>query len=153
MNPFNPAFALVFKFSFSQKELTAELVSVISHAYPTQQPLGVHMKSLCPATRLLLCGGVLGLTSLASSPASASEKDELASAQRMIVQVQASLERARIAAVQADPSERGRYFFDYQRANSDLKTISSGIDRYLEPTRAQPRDLSGVAGNYRRERP
>lgn len=111
------------------------------------------MKSLCPATRLLLCGGVLGLTSLASSPASASEKDELASAQLMIVQVQASLERARVAAVQADPSERGRYFFDYQRANSDLKTISSGIDRYLEPTRAQPRDLSGVAGNYRRERP
>lgn len=111
------------------------------------------MKSLRPTTRLLLCGGVLGLTSLASSPASASEKDELASAQRMIVQVQASLERARVASVQADPSERGRYFFDYQRANADLKTISSGIDRYLEPTRAQPRDLSGVAGNYRRERP
>lgn len=111
------------------------------------------MKSLRPATQLLLCGSVLGLTFLASSPASASEKDELASAQRMIVQVQASLERARVAAAQADPSERGRYFFDYQRANGDLKTISAGIDRYLEPTRAQPRDLSGVAGNYRRERP
>ncbi|POW52732.1 RAQPRD family integrative conjugative element protein (plasmid) [Pantoea piersonii] len=111
------------------------------------------MKSLRPATQLLLCGGVLGLTFLASSPASASEKDELASAQRMIVQVQASLERARVAAAQADPSERGRYFFDYQRANGDLKTISAGIDRYLVPTRAQPRDLSGVAGNYRRERP
>ncbi|MBK0003920.1 RAQPRD family integrative conjugative element protein [Erwinia sp. S63] len=111
------------------------------------------MKSLRLATQLLLCGGVLGLTFLASSPASASEKDELASAQRMIVQVQASLERARVTAAQADPSERGRYFFDYQRANDDLKTISTGIDRYLEPTRAQPRDLSGVAGNYRRERP
>ncbi|QCP62299.1 RAQPRD family integrative conjugative element protein [Pantoea sp. SO10] len=111
------------------------------------------MKSLCPATRLLFCGGVLGLITLASSPVSASEKDELASAQRMIVQVQASLERARVAAAQADPLERGRYFFDYQRANGDLKTISAGIDRYLEPTRAQPRDLSGLAGNYRRERP
>lgn len=111
------------------------------------------MKYLRPVTRLLLCGGVLGLTSLVSLPASASEKDELASAQRMIVQVQASLERARVAAAQADPSERGRYFFDYQRANGDLRTISTGIDRYLEPARAQPRDLTGVAGNYRRERP
>ncbi|WP_337024735.1 MULTISPECIES: hypothetical protein [unclassified Pantoea] len=55
------------------------------------------MKSLRPATQLLLCGGVLGLTFLASSPASASEKDELTSAQRMIVQVQASLERARVS--------------------------------------------------------
>ena len=80
-------------------------------------------------------------------------KDELASAQRMLVQVQVALERARVAAVQADPSERGRFFFDYARATSDLKTINAGIDRYLEPSRAQPRDGSAVAGNYRRERP
>lgn len=111
------------------------------------------MKSLRPATQLLLCGGVLGLTFLASSPASASEKDELASAKRMIVQVQASLERARVAAAQADLSERGRYFFDYQRVNDDLNTISTGIDHYMEPARAQPRDLTGVVGNYRQERP
>jgi len=59
----------------------------------------------------------------------------------------------RPAAAQENNAERGRYFFDYQRANADLRTISAGIDRYLEPSRAQPRDLSGVAGNYRRERP
>lgn len=71
----------------------------------------------------------------------------------MLIQVQAALERARVAAVQADPSERGRFFFDYARATADLKTINAGIDRYLEPSRAQPRDGSAVAGNYRRERP
>ena len=67
--------------------------------------------------------------------------------------VQASLERARVAAAQADPADRGRFFFDYRQATSDLNTIRSGIDRYLEPSRAQPRDPSYVAGNYRRERP
>ncbi|HDJ1464198.1 TPA: hypothetical protein PPO42_004851, partial [Serratia rubidaea] len=38
-------------------------------------------------------------------------------------------------------------------ATSDLNTINAGIDRYLEPSRAQPRDGGSVAGNYRRERP
>ncbi|HCR2099396.1 TPA: RAQPRD family integrative conjugative element protein [Enterobacter asburiae] len=82
-----------------------------------------------------------------------SEKDELASVQRQLDQVQASLERARVAAAQADPADRGRFLFDYRQATSDLNTIRSGIDRYLEPSRAQPRDPSFVAGNYRRERP
>lgn len=104
-------------------------------------------------TRRINAGCLLGLTLLAALPSQASEKDELASAQRMLIQVQSALERARVAAVQADPSERGRFYFDYQRATSDLKTINSGIDRYLEPSRAQPRDVGAVAGNYRRERP
>ncbi|EMX8466991.1 hypothetical protein AAH178_002883 [Serratia marcescens] len=106
-----------------------------------------------PVVRGLSAGCVLGLSLLSVFPVQASEKDELASAQRMLVQVQAALERARVAAVQADPSERGRFFFDYARATADLKTIHAGIDRYLEPSRAQPRDAGAVAGNYRRERP
>ncbi|MFV1478541.1 RAQPRD family integrative conjugative element protein [Serratia marcescens] len=106
-----------------------------------------------PVVRGLSVGCVLGLTLLSVFPAQASEKDELASAQRMLVQVQAALERARVAAVQADPSYRGRFFFDYARATADLKTIHAGIDRYQEPSRAQPRDGGAVAGNYRRERP
>ncbi|MFP1878517.1 RAQPRD family integrative conjugative element protein [Lonsdalea quercina] len=104
-------------------------------------------------TRRVGAGCLLGLTLLTALPALASEKDELASAQRMLIQVQSALERARVAAVQADPSEQGRFYFDYQRATSDIKTINAGIDRYLEPSRAQPRDVGAVAGNYRRERP
>lgn len=97
--------------------------------------------------------GLVLLTFLASAAAQASEKDELASVQRQLDQVQASFERARVAAAQADPADRGRFFFDYRQATSDLNTIRRGIDRYLEPSRAQPRDPSFVAGNYRRERP
>nr|WP_159465205.1 RAQPRD family integrative conjugative element protein [Scandinavium goeteborgense] len=103
----------------------------------------------------VVCGAscFLALTLLTALPAQASEKDELASAQRLLVQVQAALERARVAAVQADTPERGRFFFDYSRATTDLSTIDNGISRYLEPSRAQPRDAGSVAGNYRSERP
>lgn len=87
-----------------------------------------------PVVRGLGAGCLLGLTLLTALPAFAAEKDEQASAQRMLIQVQAALERARVAAVQADPSERGRFFFDYARATADLKTINTGIDRYLEPS-------------------
>ncbi|WP_228744745.1 MULTISPECIES: integrative conjugative element protein, RAQPRD family [Enterobacterales] len=89
--------------------------------------------------------GLVLLTFLASAAAQASEKDELASVQRQLDEVQASLERARVVAAQADPADRGRFFFDYRQATSDLNTIRSGIDRYLEPSRAQPREPSSVA--------
>ncbi len=88
--------------------------------------------------RGLGAGCLLGLTLLTALPAQAAEKDELASAQRMLIQVQAALERARVAAAQADPSERGRFFFDYARATADLKTINAGIDRYRSLARATP---------------
>ncbi|HDX8938036.1 MULTISPECIES: integrative conjugative element protein, RAQPRD family [Klebsiella] len=108
-----------------------------------------------PAWRYIACiPGITGLLLLAtlSTTVQAAEKDELASAQRQLDQVQASLERARVAAAQADPAEQGRFFFDYRQATSDLNTIRAGIDRYLEPSRSQPR-ASSVSGNYRRESP
>ncbi|HCD2884001.1 TPA: RAQPRD family integrative conjugative element protein [Klebsiella oxytoca] len=108
-----------------------------------------------PAWRYIACiPGITGLLLLAtlSTTVQAAEKDELASARRQLDQVQASLERARVTAVQSSPDEQGRFFFDYRQATSDLNTIRAGIDRYLEPSRSQPR-ASSVSGNYRRERP
>lgn len=101
----------------------------------------------------VIYGGLLGLSLLLVLPVQASEKDELASTQRLLNQVQASLERAREAAAQADPAERGRFYFDYQRATTDLNTIHAGLDHYLQPSRAQPRYTGSVTGQYRRERP
>ncbi|MCP1438555.1 RAQPRD family integrative conjugative element protein [Erwinia persicina] len=69
---------------------------------------------------------MLGLTLLIALPVHASEKDELASAQHLLIQIQAALERARVAAVQADRPEQGRFWFDYSRVTSDLKTINTG---------------------------
>ncbi|MDF7660233.1 RAQPRD family integrative conjugative element protein [Erwiniaceae bacterium L1_54_6] len=95
--------------------------------------------------------GITGLLFISAS-LHAAEKDELASVQRQLDQAQAALERARVAVAQADLAEHGRYFFDYRQATSDLNTIHAGIDRYLQPSKAQP-TTSNVTGNYRRERP
>jgi|GEM_PF-6123212 hypothetical protein len=49
--------------------------------------------------RGLGAGCLLGLTLLTALPAQSVEKDELASAQHMLIQVQAALERARVQAL------------------------------------------------------
>ena len=108
--------------------------------------------SPCRAGRLAGAAGMLFLFTLAI-PVQAAEQDELATAMRQLDQVQAALERARVAAVQSGSSEPSRYFFDYSRARADLETIRNGIDRYLTPSRAQPRTTTTVNGHYRRERP
>jgi RAQPRD family integrative conjugative element protein len=79
----------------------------------------------------------------------ASEKDELALVMKQLDQVQASLERARVVAVQDGQS--GRFHFDYLRATQDVNTMLRGIEFYLEPSRAQP-STSSVSGQYRQER-
>lgn len=83
----------------------------------------------------------------------ASELDELATTQRLLDQVQFSLDRARTVAAQSDPNNRRRYLFDYKKANEDLNTMRAGIDRYTQPSRAQPLDYGKVSGDYTRSRP
>jgi len=44
-----------------------------------------------------------------------------------------------------------RYHFDYPRLLADLAQVRLGLQTYLTPSRAQPRDLSKLSGDYRRE--
>ncbi|WP_416776379.1 RAQPRD family integrative conjugative element protein [Xenorhabdus budapestensis] len=97
--------------------------------------------------------GLLGLAVLCMPRAHAAEKDELASAMRLIEQVQMALERASIAENQSDTAKRPRYNFDYPRIQADLNTIKAGIDHYLTPSRAQPRESGTLSGYYRQENP
>ncbi|WP_413730130.1 RAQPRD family integrative conjugative element protein [Sodalis sp. RH22] len=46
------------------------------------------------------------------------------------------------------PNERARYHFDYARLHADLERIHSGVQDYLVPQRAQPRDPVPLIGNY-----
>lgn len=46
-------------------------------------------------------------------------------------------------------SEHSRYYFDYTHLTADLERMRSGIRNYLAPSRAQPRDLSTLLGDYR----
>ncbi|MFJ5475270.1 RAQPRD family integrative conjugative element protein [Pectobacterium carotovorum] len=87
---------------------------------------------------------------LLSQSVLASELDEIATTQRLLDQVQLSLNRARTVAAQSDPNSRRRYLFDCKKANEDLNTMRAGIDRY---TRAQPLDYGKVSGDYTRGRP
>ncbi|MBD1229561.1 RAQPRD family integrative conjugative element protein [Xenorhabdus griffiniae] len=57
---------------------------------------------------------LLSLAVLCTPQVQAAEKDELASAKRLIEQVQIVLERARIAEQSADNTQSPRYTFDYQ---------------------------------------
>lgn len=88
-----------------------------------------------------------------SCKANASELDELATTQRLLDQVQLSLDRARTVAAQSDPNNRRRYLFDYKTAYQDLNTMRAGIDRYTQPSRAQPMDYGKASGNYTRGHP
>ncbi|MGJ0577174.1 RAQPRD family integrative conjugative element protein [Xenorhabdus bovienii] len=97
--------------------------------------------------------GLLGLTMLCLPLAHAAEKDELASAKRLIEQVQMALERASIAENQSDTAKYPRYDFDYQRIHADLSTIKAGIDHYLTPSRDQPHGSGALSGHYRQENP
>ncbi|MBV59826.1 MAG: raqprd family integrative conjugative element protein [Nevskiales bacterium] len=51
------------------------------------------------------------------------------------------------------PQTRARYHFDYARLRADLKRVRAGVQDYLVPQRAQPRDPAPLAADYvRRDR-
>jgi len=45
-------------------------------------------------------------------------------------------------------SDGGRYHFDYQRFCTDIERIRAGVQDYLTPQRAQPRDPVEIIGHY-----
>lgn len=51
----------------------------------------------------------------------------------------------------AAPTSGTRYHFDYARLRADLARVRAGIEDYLVPVRAQPRDPQALQGDYRRE--
>ena len=83
---------------------------------------------------------------LAESPA---QRQELVAALRQLDALERTVaDSAARASIQ--PGER--YHFDYPRLLADLERVRTGIQAYLTPSRAQPRDLSELAGEYRTER-
>jgi RAQPRD family integrative conjugative element protein len=47
------------------------------------------------------------------------------------------------------PNESARYRFDYLRLIQDIQHIRQGVQGYLSPSRAQPRDPSELVSEYR----
>lgn len=52
----------------------------------------------------------------------------------------------------ASTSNETRYRFDYARLHADIARVRAGIEDYLTPRRAQPRDPDALSGEYRTER-
>ncbi|EJE9589579.1 RAQPRD family integrative conjugative element protein [Salmonella enterica] len=77
------------------------------------------------------------------------EREELTLTLNQLNQIEASLNRARQS---ARTGLNERYYFDYPRIHSDITTLRSGIEHYLTPARAQPRDTATLVGQYRQEK-
>ncbi|MBS3048845.1 RAQPRD family integrative conjugative element protein [Enterobacter mori] len=80
---------------------------------------------------------------------SLTEREELTLSLSQLNQIEASLHRAKQS---ARTGTNERYYFDYPRIHSDITTLRRGIEHYLTPARAQPRDTAALVGQYREEK-
>lgn len=101
-----------------------------------------------PALALTLTIALAGASSASAGDATA-EHEQLAAIARQLNLI----ERLAEYAANTAPQERARYHFDYARLHQDIGRIRAGINDYLVPQRAQPRDPVPLAGDYvRRDR-
>ena len=59
------------------------------------------------------------------------------------------LERTALEAQKLSDVSAHRYHFDYARLQADLARVRGGLEDYLSPPRAQPRDPDELSGQYR----
>lgn len=101
-----------------------------------------------PALALALIIALAGASPASAGDATA-EHEQLAAIARQFDLIDRLSEHAAGTA----PQERARYHFDYTRLRADLKRVRTGLQDYLVPQRAQPRDPVPLAGDYvRRDR-
>lgn len=74
----------------------------------------------------------------------AAEREQLAMLERQLALVDRLAEHA----ADVSPQERTRYHFDYARLRDDVKRVRAGVQDYLVPQRAQPRDPVPLLGDY-----
>lgn len=85
-----------------------------------------------------------------SYAASGHEQDHLSLVQQQLDIIERLATQAEAAST-AEPVER--YRFDYLRLSQDIQRIRHGVQGYLSPSRAQPRDPSELVGEYRLDTP
>ena len=98
-----------------------------------------------PSKRLVMLVAGLAICWSAQSADNALENTQLALLVRQLDQ----LERTALDAQRLSDSHTHRYHFDYARFQVDLARIRSGVEDYLSPPRAQPRDAEELSGQYR----
>ncbi|MDH4605285.1 RAQPRD family integrative conjugative element protein [Pseudomonas syringae] len=93
-------------------------------------------------TAVLLCTPMLSTYAQAAGTAS-----EQANVEVMIRQLNA-LEAVAQRSVDLPQDPAQRYHLDYPRLASDIARIRQGLQDYLSPSRAQPRDPVEISGQY-----
>ena len=105
--------------------------------------------SAWPSLAVLLAVSFSALQPAVAADGVAMEREQLAVLARQLDLIDRLAEHAANSA----PQERARYHFDYARLRADLKRVRAGLQDYLVPQRAQPRDPVPLAGDYvRRDR-
>lgn len=107
----------------------------------------MHVLRLAGAALVLAVAGAVPAVA-ADAPDNTAEREVLASVVRQLDLLDRLAERA--AAV--SPPDRARYHFDHARLREDVKRVRAGVQDYLVPQRAQPRDPVPLAGDYTRGR-
>lgn len=101
-----------------------------------------------PALALVLAVALTNATPASAGDASP-EHAQLATLARQLDLIDRLAEHAAHTA----PQERARYHFDHARLREDLQRVRAGIQDYLTPPRAQPRDQVELSGDYRQSSP
>jgi len=96
----------------------------------------------------LVLAWAAGLCGPAHAAETASENAQLAMLLRQLDTLERLAQDA--SALRADGATR--YHFDYARLHADIARIRAGIQDYLTPPRAQPRDGELLIGQYRTEK-
>lgn len=81
---------------------------------------------------------------------SAHEQDQFSLILQQLDAIERLATRAEAAST-AEPVER--YRFDYLRLSKDIQRIRQGVQGYMSPSRAQPRDPHEMVGDYRLDTP
>jgi RAQPRD family integrative conjugative element protein len=81
-----------------------------------------------------------------SYAASAHEQEQLSLVPQQLDIIERLATQAEVAST-SEPNER--YRFDYPQLNQDIQRIRQGVQNYLSPSRAQPRDPGELVGDYR----
>ncbi|WP_346655346.1 RAQPRD family integrative conjugative element protein [Pseudomonas sp. BW16M2] len=99
------------------------------------------------ATRCAALASLLAMACIAQAAPQAQRQD-LVTTQRQLEALERIVQQAATFAA-PDPNER--YHFDYPRLLADLARVRAGIEQFLTPSRAQPRDTDELGGQYRAE--
>ena len=106
-------------------------------------------KSAWPALAMVLAVSFSALQPAVAADSLALEREQLAALARQLDLIDRLAEHA----VHTAPQARARYHFDHARLRKDLRRVRAGIQDYLTPPRAQPRDPVELAGDYRQSSP